>query len=773
MLYTTISSTLIDHVYSSSPENISNCFVSKLAISDHFPVCFSRKINYKIPKSNHITTTYRCYKHFDETRFLSELTTDLDMFVTDQTTIDDDMLTWSSIMLKHLNKHAPLKSKRVKNKRLPDWFNPQIIETQRLRDKCKQQKQWAEYRTYRNKTRQLIRAAKRKYFSESIYNSKDTKHIWAHLRTINGDSKASNNRLPDELIIDDEQITESEAVAQKLNTYFTSIADILNENDIDIPNIDTDIISNFVKNKVPNDEYFNIPFISTEQVHAYINKLECSKAMGLDGIGPRIIKTAASVVSPSIAMLINKSIATGTFPDQLKQAKVFPIFKSGSKSDPSNYRPISILPTVSKIFEKHINKHLMGYLNKHKLLHESQSGFRHKHSCQTALTKLIDNWSECIDKGDMIGALFIDFRKAFDLVDHSILMQKLAIYKFSPLTLQWFGSYLSHRQQAIESDKGLTDFSLIRTGVPQGSILGPTLFLIFINDLPLCFEHCFSDLYADDATVHDNDSDINNIENHLICDFNNAISWSIPNKMKIHYGKTTCMLAGTRQRLNLTRKLDINIDNTHIKNVSEQKLLGVYIDENLSWSTHIDYLCSVIASKISLLRQISEYVPVDVQKTFYQGYILPYIDYGSVTWGSASTIHIERLSKLQKRAARIILRAEFDTPSEYMFNKLCWLSVTDRLKYNKAVLTYRAVNNLTPEYISKLLKPVSHVHNLNLRSSVNGTLFVPKTHTTLRDGSFSCSAPRLWNALPQTIRETNSLNAFKRSLKTHLQTNKK
>ena len=146
------------------------------------------------------------------------------------------------------------------------------------------------------------------------------------------------------------------------------------------------------------------------------------------------------------------------------------------------------------------------------------------------------------------------------------------------------------------------------------------------------------------------------------------------------------MLAGTRQRLNLTRKLDINIDNTHIKNVSEQKLLGVYIDENLSWSTHIDYLCSVIASKISLLRQISEYVPVDVQKTFYQGYILPYIDYGSVTWGSASTIHIERLSKLQKRAARIILRAEFDTPSEYMFNELCWLSVTDRLDLNTILL---------------------------------------------------------------------------------------
>ena len=131
-------------------------------------------------------------------------------------------------------------------------------------------------------------------------------------------------------------------------------------------------------------------------------------------------------------MLIYKSFETGTFPAQLKQAKVLPIFEGGYRSNPSNYRPISILPTVSKIFEKHINKHLMGFLNKHKLLHESQSSFRHKHSCQTALIKLIDSWLECIDKGDMIGALFLDFRKAFDIVDHSILLKKLAIYKFSP-----------------------------------------------------------------------------------------------------------------------------------------------------------------------------------------------------------------------------------------------------------------------------------------------------------------------------------------------------
>ena len=157
--------------------------------------------------------------------------------------------------------------------------------------------------------------------------------------------------------------------------------------------------------------------------------------------------------------------------------------------------------------------------------------------------------------------------------------------------------------------------------------------------------------------------------------------------MKVHFGKTTCMLVGTRQRIRMSRKLNIHLENTCIKNVSEQELLEVFIDENLTWSSHIDHLCSLISSKISLLRQLSDYVPVQVQNLFYQWYILPYIDYGSITWGSAADIHIERLSKLQKRAARIRLHAEVNAPSAQMFQELGWLSVTNRLKNNKAVFT--------------------------------------------------------------------------------------
>ena len=411
-------------MYTTNAENITECFISHFSISDHFPVCFTRKVNCKIPKSSHITTSYRCFKNFDDSLFLNDLANDISVFTTNCSSIDEDFANWHSIIMNQLDNHAPMKSKRVKSKRLPDWFTPEIIHMQKLRDHSKRLKQWSDYKRYRNKTKYLIRQAKRKYFSDSVTNSKDSKIIWNHLRAVNTKTQASLNKLPSELKINDETITDTEVIATELNVYFCSIAQILNEHNDEVSTFESD---KCVNSKVPENIYFHIPLITSEQVLSFINKHGSSKATGIDGLGPRVIQIAADVLSPSIAMLINKSLLT---------EKVFPIHKGGDKNDPSNYRPISILPTVSKIFEKHVNQHLMGFLNKHKLTDESQSGFRQKHSYQTALVKLIDQWLSCIDKGDIVGTLFVDFRKAFHLVDHSILINKLSIYRFSQQSLQ-------------------------------------------------------------------------------------------------------------------------------------------------------------------------------------------------------------------------------------------------------------------------------------------------------------------------------------------------
>ena len=222
---TSTTATIIDHIYSSNPENIVECFVPSYAISDHFPVCITRKINHKIAKTEHMTTSYRCFKRFNETIFLSDLGSDLESFTLSNSNVDDDFTSWFSIIQKQLDKHAPIKTRRVKSQRLPEWCTPEIVAARRTRDSFKKDKNWSQYKTFRNKTRNLIRKAKRNHFSESIATQKDTKTIWKHFRSYTKKTDSTLNTLPDELKINDETYSYSQTIASKLNEYFASVCD--------------------------------------------------------------------------------------------------------------------------------------------------------------------------------------------------------------------------------------------------------------------------------------------------------------------------------------------------------------------------------------------------------------------------------------------------------------------------------------------------------------------------------------------------------------------
>ena len=299
------------------------------------------------------------------------------------------------------------------------------------------------------------------------------------------------------------------------------------------------------------------------------------------------------------------------FPDEWKNARITPLFKKvGSRSDPSNYRPISIIPVVAKVFERIIYDQLYHYLNENNPLRRHQSGFRSLHSTVTALIEATDNWSININRGFINAVVSLDLKKAFDTVDHSILLSKLQAYGIQGSTNQWFCSYFKNRTQTCLVNGNKLSKMFLRCGVPQGTVLWPLLFLLYINDLPYCLQHSQPRMYADDTSITFAGSDVDEINSCINLDLERIHVWFAANKLTLNMTKTEFLLIGSKQRLlNFTVNPTANINQFVIKRISTVKSSGVHIDENLTWECHINELSKKIASGISSIKRIRYLVP--------------------------------------------------------------------------------------------------------------------------------------------------------------------
>jgi hypothetical protein len=444
-----------------------------------------------------------------------------------------------------------------------------------------------------------------------------------------------------------------------------------------------------------------------------------------------------------------------------KIAKVTPLHKKDTKDDPNNYRPISILPILSKLLERHVANHLFEFLTSHDLIAKRQSGFRPKHSCETALHLMVDEWVDHMFQNKTVGVLYVDFCKAFDLVNHDILLQKLKMYKVDSNALAWFTSYLSDRKQCVKINKCMSDELPVETGVPQGSILGPLTFLLSVNDLPLQPTLEGLNLFADDATDSAHGPDVESVERQLETKGGNINKWCVANHMVLGVDKTKGMLLGTKQKLktipNSEKCLNIEVEGQKIEQVTCQKLLGVQIDSSLSWDEQIKKVRKTVGFKTSLLRKIRKYLPLDVRKMYFNYYIKPHLNYCSSIWGQTTKKNLNRINKLQKQAARLILDKGFFTPSNEMFSELQWQTFPENVKYQQALLVHKSLNNLAPPYMKDMFQYVQDVGRTNLRSVSDNKLFIPRTHhKTIR-----YSGSKIWNHLKKEVRSAKSVRACK------------
>ena len=427
-----------------------------------------------------------------------------------------------------------------------------------------------------------------------------------------------------------------------------------------------------------------------------------------------------------------------------------------------------MLPVLSKVLERHVSDSLTVYLNENNLLHKTQSGFRSHHSCETALNFMTDSWLNALDKGEMIGVVLVDFKKAFDLVDHDILLTKLELYGIKNETLHWFKSYLSQRQQQVSISNTLSSFRPVSCGVPQGSILGPLLFLLFINDLPLYTSIVFTDMYADDTTLYYVHTSQEAIERNLQIALNELSNWCKNNGMVLNTLKTKVMLITTKQKRNGLNKdgIELKYNDDPLQSIANDKILGVFVDNNLSWSEHVKHISKKIASNVWLLSKIKMFLSQEHRIQFYKSYIQPHIDFCNIVWGNTTETNKMKIFRMQKRAVRVILDYNVESTTEAM-KTLNIQSIYDRLFLRKAKFMFKVYHKITPTYINESFNLRSSLNtSVNLRSMNVGCFVPPKPRTECFKQSLRYSGCLIWNSLPEDVKSAQTQETFhKRCLK--------
>ena len=738
--------TLLDHIYVTEAKNVLELCVPVYGCSDHLPTCLTwTKKGVKIPKTGHKEISYRSFAKFDEDSFLLDLLNSPLNNVYNYTNPEEALDFWITNFLSVYDYHAPFKTRRVKHSQKPKWMTKEIEVACIKRDKLLKEGKRDEFKAQRNKITSLKRAAKAKYFNSLVSSKQNSKSIWKAISELTNKPCASQSSIRIQLTPD------------QLNNHFISIADsIIPENKT--KNNSLDKLSQFCKSKnvVNND---NIPFMHVTDVYNYLQNVKQSSTTGHDGIHIKILKISAPIISETLTYIYNLCIDKAYFPAHFKTAKVIPLFKTGDSSDPSNYRPISILSVLSKPLENHLNKHLYNQLDSTNLLSKHQSGFRTNHSCHTALTKMVDDWLININESRLCGALFIDFAKAFDVVDHELLCKKLLLYGITGKNHEMLTSFLNNRQQYTVVNSKTSSIQPVKYGVPQGSILGPLLFAIYVNDLPLHIQ-ASCELFCDDTTMYKTHADVHQISNSLQESVNTLTEWCKLNHMSLNPQKTKIMLITTRQkRQSLTVKLpSIFIDNVPIEEVNNHRVLGIIIDNNLSWSNHIDYLYKTLSRRVYQLCRFKKFINFHARKIFIHAYILSSISYCSTLFDSSCTSTLKPLHRIYKRALKAAL-LKSSTLTKLDYYKLNMFPLKEVLSINKCCFMHRILSKNAPDSLYDTFE-------INPRNPTK--VLSPSPRIELFKSSLLYSGSKLWNGLPIYIRSKISLSAFKKHLSVHL-----
>uniref|UniRef100_A0A8C8E0L6 Reverse transcriptase domain-containing protein n=1 Tax=Oryzias sinensis TaxID=183150 RepID=A0A8C8E0L6_9TELE len=508
--------------------------------------------------------------------------------------------------------------------------------------------------------------------------------------------------------------------------------------------------------------------VNPTDVEQVINELSSTSSSGPDGIEAKFFKLASHVLCFPLAALLNLSFTTAEVPLAWKRAKVIPLHKGGKSNDMSNYRPISIINSIVKVYEKIIFNQLSEYLTLNNILSPFQSGFQKHFSTTSALLKFTNDIFSGFDNNMLTGALFIDLTKAFDMVDHYLLLDKLHSIGLDRSSLLWFNSYLHHRQQCVLFNGSYSNFLSVDKGVPQGSALGPLLFSIFINDLPTKCIYSNIQLYADDTVIYSSKSNIVDIQHSIQHDFNSVQLWLESNKLLLNKSKSYFMLFQKRLRPVAASEIHLTYLDMSLISVAEKfKYLGLWLDSSLSFSAHIQSIVHKISYRLKLLYLSINCFSLSVRKKIISQLIIPTLDYGDIIYQNTTLTNLRPLNVIYNSLCRFILRCPFRTHHCLMFQQLSWLPLSSRRQFHWLLFIFKCINLSYPDYLKQYLTPFQSSYNLRHADQI--FFAVPRVKKQIGKYSFNYKAPSDWNNLPLSIRSLTSFFAFKNACLVHLQ----